>query len=70
MSNLRSALIGLCVAGASLGVMAQTTDEHKDHHPAGSAAGAAPPATTPKQARTTPPCPPGKWLAWPGWTST
>lgn len=51
MSNLRSALIGLCVAGAPLGVLAQT---------AGSPAAAVPPAAAPKQGPATPAMPPGR----------
>ena len=36
MSKIRHTLVGLCVASLSLSVMAQTADEHKAHHPAGS----------------------------------
>jgi hypothetical protein len=35
MTSMRNTLIGLVVSVASLGVMAQKADEHKDHHPAG-----------------------------------
>ena len=35
-SKIRHTLVGICVASLSLGVMAQTADEHKAHHPAGS----------------------------------
>ena len=38
MINIRKTLIGMCVATASLGVFAQSADEHKDHHPEGAAA--------------------------------
>ncbi len=34
MSNVRNVLIGLCLAAASVGAMAQNTDEHSAHHPA------------------------------------
>ena len=34
VTNLRSFLIGLGVATFSLGAIAQSADEHKDHHPA------------------------------------
>ncbi|GLZ87975.1 hypothetical protein Pres01_40260 [Metapseudomonas resinovorans] len=37
MSNIRNVLIGLCMAAASLGAMAQNTDEHSAHHPADTA---------------------------------
>jgi len=36
MSKIRHTLVGICIASASLSVMAQTADEHKAHHPAGS----------------------------------
>lgn len=36
MSKIHHTLIGVCVAAASLSVMAQAADEHKAHHPAGS----------------------------------
>ena len=36
MTMVRNSLIGLCVAAASLGTFAQSSNEHKDHHPAGS----------------------------------
>jgi hypothetical protein len=36
MSNIRNAVLGLLVAGASLGAAAQTAAEHTQHHPAGS----------------------------------
>ena len=35
MSYFRKSLIGICVATASLGVWAQSADEHKEHHPEG-----------------------------------
>ena len=38
MVHIRHALIGLCIAAASVGVLAQGSDEHKDHHPAASKA--------------------------------
>ena len=41
MIHIRHSLIGLCIAIASVGVLAQGTDEHKDHHPADAAAPAA-----------------------------
>ena len=54
MTSMRNTLIGLVVPVASLGVMAQKADEHKDHHPAGatSAIAAAParPANAPGMA--------------------
>jgi len=31
MVHIRHTLIGLCVAAASVGVLAQGSDEHKDH---------------------------------------
>ena len=34
VTNLRNSLIGLGVATLSLGALAQSADEHKDHHPA------------------------------------
>jgi hypothetical protein len=34
MTDIRNTLIGLCVAATSLGALAQTAEEHKDHHPA------------------------------------
>lgn len=42
MSKIRHTLVGICIASASLSVMAQTAEEHKAHQPAGSA----PPAST------------------------
>ena len=36
MSKIRHTLVGICIASASLSLMAQTADEHKAHHPAGS----------------------------------
>lgn len=36
MSKIHHTLVGICVASLSLSVMAQTADEHKAHHPAGS----------------------------------
>jgi len=54
MVHIRHALIGLCVAAASVGVLAQGSDEHKDHHPAETTAPAAatpaPAAAPPSQA--------------------
>lgn len=44
MSNIRNALFGICLATISLGVLAQTADEHKDHHPASTAAAASTPS--------------------------
>lgn len=41
MTNIRNALIGLCVAAASMASVAQNADEHKDHHPTGAATPAA-----------------------------
>lgn len=41
MILIRNTLIGICVATASLGVFAQGTDEHKEHHPEGAAPAAA-----------------------------
>ena len=41
MTMVRNSLIGLCVAAASLGTFAQSSNEHKDHHPAGSPPSAA-----------------------------
>ena len=42
MIPLRNSLICLCVATATVGVLAQTADEHKAHHPEGAAAPVAP----------------------------
>ena len=54
MIHIRHALIGLCVAATSVGVLAQGSDEHKDHHPtettALAAAAPAPAAAPPSQA--------------------
>lgn len=50
MSRIRHTLIGICVASVSLSVMAQTADEHKAHHPAGSP----PSASTQMKAPATP----------------
>ena len=36
MTKIRTSLMGLCVAIASLSALAQGADEHKDHHPADS----------------------------------
>ena len=41
MIHIRNTLIGICVATASLGVFAQGTDEHKEHHPEGAVPAAA-----------------------------
>lgn len=38
MTSLRMILAGLCLTTTAVGTMAQGTDEHKDHHPAGTAA--------------------------------
>lgn len=48
MSNVRNLLIGLCLAAASVGAMAQNTDEHSAHHPA-DAPGAGATVKTPSQ---------------------
>ena len=32
MIHIRNTLIGICVATASLGALAQGTEEHKEHH--------------------------------------
>ena len=54
MVHIRHTLIGLCVAAASVGVLAQGADGHKDHHPAETtapaAAAPAPAAAPPSQA--------------------
>ena len=42
MVHIRHTLIGLCVAAASVGVLAQGSDGHKDHHPAETTAPTAP----------------------------
>lgn len=34
-TNIHNILIGFCVAAASIGTLAQTSDEHKNHHPTG-----------------------------------
>jgi hypothetical protein len=49
MTRLRKILLGMCVAAASLGAMAQAADEHKDHHPAGSTPPTAAPNNVPAQ---------------------
>lgn len=41
MNNVRNLLIGLCLAAASVGAMAQNTDEHSTHHPADAPSAAA-----------------------------
>jgi len=33
MSYIRQTLLGLCIATAALGISAQSTEEHKTHHP-------------------------------------
>jgi hypothetical protein len=48
MTDIRKTLIGLCVAATSLGALAQTTDEHKEHHPADDNAPAKTVKKTPK----------------------
>ncbi|OGA92002.1 MAG: hypothetical protein A2Z55_05010 [Burkholderiales bacterium RIFCSPHIGHO2_12_63_9] len=45
MIHIRKTLIGICVATASMGVLAQGAEEHKEHHPEGAA-----PATAAKKA--------------------
>ena len=50
MSKIRYTLVGICVASLSLSVMAQTADEHKAHHPAGSTS----PASTQMKATAKP----------------
>ena len=45
MIHIRTTLIGICVATASMGVLAQGAEEHKEHHPEGAA-----PATAAKKA--------------------
>ena len=50
MSKIRYTLVGICVASLSLSVMAQTADEHKAHHPAGSTS----PASTQMKAAAKP----------------
>ena len=52
MIHIRHTLIGLCVFAASVGVLAQGPDGHKDHHPAETTAPTAPtlPAASPSQA--------------------
>jgi hypothetical protein len=50
MSKIRHTLVGICIASASLSVMAQTADEHKAHHPAGSTS----PATSQMNAASKP----------------
>jgi len=54
MIHIRHSLIGLCIAVASVGVLAQGTDEHKDHHPADAAAPAASAAPGPAAALPSP----------------
>jgi hypothetical protein len=49
MTDIRNNLVALCVASAALGALAQSADEHKDHHPADAGAPAQavkPPAQT------------------------
>ncbi len=41
MIHIRHSLISLCIAAASVGVLAQGTDEHNDHHPTDAGAPAA-----------------------------
>ena len=55
-SNLRSSLIGLGIATLSLGALAQSADEHKDHHPTDTASAAkpAPKALAPQPAKAQP----------------
>ena len=45
MIHIRKTLIGICVATASLGVLAHGAEEHQEHHPEGAA-----PATAAKKA--------------------
>ena len=54
MIHIRHSLIGFCVAAASMGVLAQGSDEHKDHHPADAAAPAATAAPAPSAALPSP----------------
>lgn len=54
MIHIRHSLIGLCIAAASAGVLAQGTDEHKDHHPADAAASAVTAAPAPTTAQPSP----------------
>ncbi len=51
MTSIRNTLMGIGVAIASLGALAQKADEHKDHHPAGANA---PVATAPARAASAP----------------
>ncbi|AYA04775.1 hypothetical protein BEN74_05675 [Acinetobacter sp. WCHAc010034] len=44
MPYIRQTLLGLCIAAAALGIFAQSTEEHKTHHPEN----AAPPAAAVK----------------------
>lgn len=41
MPHIFNALIGLCVAAASMGALSQNVDEHKDHHTKGTTSPAA-----------------------------
>jgi hypothetical protein len=41
MTHIRNSLIGLCVAATAMSALAQSADEHKDHHPAGATSTAA-----------------------------
>lgn len=54
MIHMRHSLIGLCIAAASAGVLAQGTDELKDHHPADAAAPVATQAQIPAVAPPSP----------------
>ncbi|ABM42859.1 conserved hypothetical protein [Acidovorax sp. JS42] len=54
MIHIRHSLIGLCIAAASVGALAQGTDEHKDHHPTNAAAPAATAAPAPAAALPSP----------------
>lgn len=65
MSKIHHTLIGVCVAAASLSVMAQAADEHKAHHPAGSTQPASTQMKTSAQSQWVR----GRWLEWPRWTS-
>ena len=54
MIHIRTPLLGLCIAAASMGVLAQGTDEHKAHHPTDATAPAATAAPAPADARPSP----------------
>lgn len=57
MTDIRNTLVALCVASAALGALAQSADEHKDHHPADAGAPAQavkPPVQSPAQTAPAP----------------